>query len=156
MALHRCGEDLPARLVVKPESANPGGSVKNRVALAMIEEARAAGVLRPGDPPVEPTSGNTGIGLAMVAAAEGYPVTFTLPESMSRERRALLRAYGAELVLAPAAEGMRGPSPAPPNWPHGTAGSCRSSSPTRPTPTCTAVPPPRRSGRTPRDRSTSW
>ncbi|MFE6287732.1 cysteine synthase A [Streptomyces sp. NPDC057877] len=108
VALHRFGEDLPARLVAKLESANPGGSVKDRIALAMIEDARETGALRPGQRLVEPTSGNTGIGLAMVAAALGHPVTFTMPESMSLERRALLRAYGAELVLTPAPEGMRG------------------------------------------------
>ncbi|MFI8093321.1 cysteine synthase A [Streptomyces sp. NPDC086080] len=108
VALHRYGDGLPARLVVKLESANPGGSVKDRIALAMIEDALAGGALRPGGHIVEPTSGNTGIGLAMVAAAGGHPVTFTMPESMSLERRALLRAYGAELILTPAAEGMRG------------------------------------------------
>ncbi|MFI2120383.1 cysteine synthase A [Streptomyces sp. NPDC020299] len=108
MALRRYGEDLPARLVAKLESANPGGSVKDRIALAMIEEAATTGTLRPGQRIVEATSGNTGIGLAMVAAAKGHPVTFTMPESMSAERRALLRAYGAELVLTPAADGMRG------------------------------------------------
>ncbi|MFF6783737.1 cysteine synthase A [Streptomyces sp. NPDC012510] len=108
VALHRYGGDLPVRLVVKLESANPGGSVKDRIALAMIEDAQDTGALRPGQRIVEPTSGNTGIGLAMVAAAKDYPVTFTMPESMSTERRALLRAYGAELFLTPAAEGMRG------------------------------------------------
>jgi cysteine synthase len=106
--LGRFAADLPARLVAKLESANPGGSVKDRIALAMIEDALAMGALRPGMRIVEPTSGNTGIGLAMVAAAKGHPVTFTMPESMTSERRALLRAYGAELVLTPAAEGMTG------------------------------------------------
>ncbi|MFD0317874.1 cysteine synthase A [Streptomyces flavalbus] len=106
--LRRFGEGLPARLVAKLESANPGGSVKDRIALAMIEDARDSGALRPGQRIVEPTSGNTGIGLAMVAAALGHPVMFTMPESMSVERRALLRAYGADLVLTPAAAGMRG------------------------------------------------
>jgi cysteine synthase A len=106
--LSRFGAGLPAHIVAKLESANPGGSVKDRIAVAMIEEAEARGVLRPGIGIVEPTSGNTGIGLAMVAAAKGYSVTFTMPESMSLERRALLAAYGAELVLTPAAQGMSG------------------------------------------------
>ncbi|MFF6996308.1 cysteine synthase A [Streptomyces sp. NPDC008313] len=108
VALSRYGDGLPARLVAKLESANPGGSVKDRIALAMIEDAEATGALRPGQHIVEPTSGNTGIGLALVAAAKGYPVVFTMPESMSVERRKLLGAYGAELVLTPAAEGMAG------------------------------------------------
>lgn len=106
--LSRFGAGLPVRLLAKLESANPGGSVKDRIALAMIEAAEARGRLAPGAHIVEPTSGNTGIGLAMVAAVKGYRVTFTMPESMSVERRALLAAYGAELVLTPAAQGMSG------------------------------------------------
>jgi len=106
--LRRFGEDLPVRLVGKLESANPGGSVKDRIAIGMIEAAEAAGRLKPGVEIIEPTSGNTGIGLAIVAAAKGYRLTLTMPESMSLERRALLTAYGANLVLTPAAEGMRG------------------------------------------------
>jgi cysteine synthase len=106
--LRRFGEDLPVRLVAKLESANPGGSVKDRIAVSMIEAAEAAGQLKPGVEIIEPTSGNTGIGLALVAAAKGYRLTLTMPESMSLERRALLAAYGAQLVLTPAAEGMRG------------------------------------------------
>ena len=106
--LSRFGADLPVRLLAKLESANPAGSVKDRIALAMVEAAEENGRLVPGDHLVEPTSGNTGVGLAMVAAAKGYRVTFTMPESMSVERRALLAAYGAELVLTPAAQGMAG------------------------------------------------
>ena len=106
--LSRFGADLPVRLLAKLESANPGGSVKDRIALAMVEAAEDAGDLTPGAHLVEPTSGNTGVGLAIVAAAKGYRVTFTMPESMSLERRALLSAYGAQLVLTPAAEGMPG------------------------------------------------
>lgn len=106
--LSRYGEHLPVRLVAKLESANPGGSVKDRIAAAMIEAAEATGALRPGMAIVEPTSGNTGIGLALVAAAKGYPLTLTMPESMSVERRALLAAYGAQIVLTPATEGMTG------------------------------------------------
>ncbi|GAA1783744.1 cysteine synthase A [Luedemannella flava] len=106
--LSRFGAGLPVRLLAKLESANPAGSVKDRIALAMVEAAEARGQLAPGAHIVEPTSGNTGIGLAMVAAAKGYRVTFTMPESMSVERRALLAAYGAELVLTPAPLGMSG------------------------------------------------
>lgn len=106
--LRRFGRDLPARLVAKLEAANPGGSVKDRIAVAMVETAEETGELRPGVSIVEATSGNTGIGLAIVAAAKGYPLTLVMPESMSLERRSLLAAYGAQLVLTPAADGMRG------------------------------------------------
>lgn len=106
--LTRFGANLAGQIVAKLESANPGGSVKDRIALAMIEAAEADGRLGAGAGIVEPTSGNTGIGLAMVGAARGYRVVLTMPESMSIERRAVLAALGAELVLTPAAEGMRG------------------------------------------------
>ena len=106
--LSRFGADLPARLVAKIEAANPAGSVKDRIALAIVEAAEQSGELVPGSHIVEATSGNTGIGLAIVAAVKGYPLTLTMPESMSVERRSLLAAYGANLVLTPAAEGMAG------------------------------------------------
>jgi cysteine synthase len=97
-----------ATVLGKLESLNPGGSVKDRIALAMVEEAERAGRLKPGDTIVEPTSGNTGIGLAVVAAVKGYRLILTMPEDMSLERRTLLQRFGAELVLTPALEGMTG------------------------------------------------
>ena len=106
--LNRIGEGVGATILGKLESMNPAGSVKDRIGLAMIEAAEADGRLKPGDVVVEPTSGNTGIALAFVCAAKGYRCILTMPETMSVERRTLLRAYGAELVLTPGAEGMRG------------------------------------------------
>jgi len=101
-------EGRQARIVVKLEYFNPGGSVKDRIALAMIEEAERLGVLRPGATIIEPTSGNTGVGLAWVGASRGYRVILTMPDTMSLERRNLLQAYGAELELTPGAQGMKG------------------------------------------------
>ncbi len=101
-------EGQKARIAVKVEFFNPGGSVKDRVALAMIEEAEANGVLKPGSIIIEPTSGNTGVGLAWVGRSKGYRTILTMPETMSVERRNLLKAYGAELVLTPGSEGMKG------------------------------------------------
>ncbi|GAE37304.1 cysteine synthase A [Halalkalibacter akibai] len=106
--LNRLVTDKHADVYLKLEYMNPGSSVKDRIALAMIEAAEKAGKLKPGVTIVEPTSGNTGIGLAMVAAAKGYKAKLVMPETMSMERRNLLRAYGAELVLTPGPEGMGG------------------------------------------------
>ena len=101
-------ENLKARVIVKIESRNPGGSVKDRVALAMVEDAEKQGMLRPGGILIEPTSGNTGIGLAWVASVKGYKLILTMPETMSTERMKLLKALGATLVLTPGNEGMAG------------------------------------------------
>jgi cysteine synthase A len=100
--------NLKARLAVKIESFNPGGSVKDRIALAMVEDAEKSGKLKPGATIIEPTSGNTGIGIAAVSAAKGYHAIMTMPETMSVERRKLLAAYGAEVVLTPGHLGMKG------------------------------------------------
>ena len=99
---------LAATIIAKLESFNPAGCVKERIALAMIEDAEAKGILKSGTEIIEPTSGNTGVGLAMVAAIKGYKLTLTMPETMSMERRNLLKAFGAHLVLTPGAEGMKG------------------------------------------------
>lgn len=100
--------DLKANIIAKVEFFNPGGSVKDRVGLAMIEDAEAKGILKPGGTIIEPTSGNTGVGLSLVGAVKGYRVILTMPETMSIERRKLAAAYGTEIVLTPGAGGMKG------------------------------------------------
>ena len=105
---YSANKGLEATVIAKLESFNPAGCVKERIALAMVEDAEAAGILKPGAEIIEPTSGNTGIGLALVAAVKGYNLTLTMPETMSVERRNLLKALGANLVLTPGATGMKG------------------------------------------------
>ncbi len=108
LALGRYGKDLPAKIYAKLEYLNPAGSAKNRIAREMIAEAEKSGRLKKGGTIIEPTSGNTGIGLAAIAAAKGYRVIIAMPETMSRERQLLMKAYGAELVLTEGAKGMAG------------------------------------------------
>ena len=106
--LNKLTQDTNATVVAKLESRNPGGSVKDRICLSMIAEAEKQGLIKPDTTIIEPTSGNTGIGLAMVAAVKGYKLILTMPETMSIERRNLLKAYGAQLVLTPGPDGMGG------------------------------------------------
>ena len=106
--LNRLDKDLPGNVLVKLEFFNPANLVKDRIGKAIVDAAEAAGELKPGGTIVEATSGNTGIALALVGAARGYNVVLTMPETMSLERRVLLRAYGAEIVLTPGSAGMQG------------------------------------------------
>ena len=106
--INKLTQDANATVLAKLEARNPGGSVKDRICLAMIVEAEKQGIIKPGATLIEPTSGNTGIGLAMVAAVKGYKLILTMPETMSVERRNLLKAYGAQLVLTPGPDGMSG------------------------------------------------
>ena len=106
--LNKLAADTGAEIFAKVEFFNPGGSVKDRIGLAMIEDAEQRGILKPGGTIIEPTSGNTGIGLSLVGAVKGYKVILTMPETMSIERRKLAAAYGTEIVLTPGAEGMKG------------------------------------------------
>ncbi|WP_198968956.1 cysteine synthase A [Xylophilus sp. ASV27] len=106
--IHRLFGDAPQQVWIKSERGNPGGSIKDRIALAMVEDAERRGALQPGGTIVEPTSGNTGIGLAMVAAVKGYKLVLVMPDSMSVERRRLMLAYGASFDLTPRANGMKG------------------------------------------------
>jgi cysteine synthase len=126
---------------IKSERANPGGSIKDRIALAMVEDAEARGLLAPGGTIIEPTSGNTGIGLAMVAAVRGYRLILVMPDSMSVERRRLMLAYGARFDLTPREKGMKGAiARAEQLLAESRAPGCRSSSTTRPMSPCTRGP----------------
>ena len=106
--LHLSDSELQAEIIAKVESFNPGGSIKDRVGAYMLQDAENKGRIAPGATIIEPTSGNTGVGLALMAAVKGYRMILTMPENMSQERQSLLRAYGAEIVLTPATEGMSG------------------------------------------------
>ena len=143
-------------VIAKVEYFNPGGSVKDRIALAMIEDAEQKGILKPGATIIEPTSGNTGVGLALVSAVKGYHLILTMPETMSVERRNLVKAYGAEVRLTPGKDGIPVPyvPPKPFAMPLLAVSSC-SSSRIPPIPPSTMPPQVRKSGLRPMDKLTS-
>lgn len=148
--LQRLGPDNGSEVWVKLEGNNPAGSVKDRAALSMIVEAEKRGEIQPGDVLIEATSGNTGIALAMIAALKGYRMKLLMPDNMSQERRAAMRAYGAELILVSKEQGMEGPATWLWRWPSAEKANCSISLTTRITPTPTTPPPGRKSGSRPR------
>ena len=153
--INRITAGCAGEVVAKLEFQNPGASVKDRIGLAMIEAAEKAGRIKADTIILEPTSGNTGIGIAMVCAARGYKCTIIMPDTMSKERRMVLRAYGAELVLTPGAERMPGAIKKRWRWrPLIRATSFRSNLKTPPTPRCIVAPLPRKSGATPKGAPT--
>ena len=165
LELRRYGtaQDLPATVLAKLECMNPAGSAKDRVAARMIAQAEAEGRLSPGGTIIEPTSGNTGIGLAAVGAARGYRVILTMPDTMSVERRSLIAAYGAEIVLTPGAEGMSGAVAKAEELRQSTPGSIiagQFDNPANPAASAPAAPSPARDGickrKSPRCRSWAW
>ena len=155
--LRKIGRGLPGEIIAKLEFFNPCGSVKDRIALSMIVDAESRGILRPGSLVVEPTSGNTGIGLAFVCAQRGYRLLLTMPESVSVERRKILSRFGAEIVLTPAQEGMRGAvKKAEEILAEHPGAFMPPNSKTPPILKFTGKPPPRKSGMIPMEKWISW